>query len=75
MYNCPMCNEELTEYLGERMHLGDRAYGITLGCENMECSAQEVIGHGKKAKDAYDVIVAKFIGREKSDSKRVDKKK
>lgn len=34
--------------------------GITLYCNNLECSAQEVIGHGSKEKDAYEIVKEKY---------------
>lgn len=65
-YECPICKVELTAVDGERMHPGDRNYGVMLYCFNVKCGAQEVMGHGSKEKDAYEVVTAKFVGRDKS---------
>lgn len=59
-YTCPLCSGELTEQAGTCIHPDDAAYGITLYCPNQQCPSPEVAGHGDKAKDAYDVILAKF---------------
>ena len=59
-YNCPVCNVELIELMGETMHKNNPAFGVTLSCHNTDCSAQEVMGHGKNAKDAWEVIQGKF---------------
>lgn len=69
-YECPICKVELTVVDGERMHLGDKNYGVTLYCFNVNCKAQEVMGHGGKEKEAYEVVMAKFVGREKSEDKK-----
>jgi hypothetical protein len=50
----------MAELQGDRMHPGDSNYGITLACINDKCSAQEVMGHGNKIKDAWDVVNTKF---------------
>jgi len=62
-YNCPICQVEMTEQIGETMHPGNPAYGITLSCLNPNCSAQEVMGHGKNVKEAWEVVQEKFIVR------------
>ncbi len=59
-YNCPICGVELNEFAGEKSHPGNPAFGVTLDCGNKACSAPEVMGHGDKVKDAYEVIMAKF---------------
>ncbi len=63
-YPCPICKENMTRYDGEKMHPNDPKFGLTLLCENQKCTAQEVMGHGDKAKDAYEVVIAKFVKRE-----------
>ena len=45
---------------GEKMHPNDRNYGVTLYCLGDACPAQEVFGHGKGEKEAYEVILLKF---------------
>lgn len=62
-YNCPLCRHELAEMAGESIHPGNSEYGVSLWCPNHTCSAQDVSGHGRKAKDAYEVIVSKFTAR------------
>lgn len=69
-YQCPLCKSELGCMDGEKMHPNDRNYGVTLYCFNMGCPAQEVMGHGGKEKEAYEVIMAKFVGRDKSGDDR-----
>lgn len=59
---CPICQEELTQMFGEKMHPNNPEYGVTLYCANMQCSAQEVMGHGDKVKDAYETVMHKFAG-------------
>ena len=62
-YVCPLCKTELREQIGDKLHPFDANYGITLDCPNKQCEAEEVMGHGHKAKDAFQVIVEKFIPR------------
>lgn len=59
-FNCPVCQCELSEVAGNRLHPGDKNYGMTLFCSAMSCPAQEVMGHGNNVKDAYEVITQKF---------------
>ncbi len=63
-YNCPLCNSDLKHSLGNPMHPGDEKFGITLYCENTECPAQEVFGHEKNLKEAYEIIMAKYTKRQ-----------
>lgn len=60
-YECPLCKSELEGMAGEKQHPGDVKYGYSLYCVNVKCGAQEVMGHGDKEKDAYEVIRTKFI--------------
>ncbi len=69
-HTCPVCKSALGSMDGEKMHPNDKNYGVTLYCLNMGCSAQEVMGHGKNEKDAYEVIMAKFVGRDTGESKQ-----
>ena len=59
-FNCPKCGMELREQAGTCIHPFDPNYGIYLDCNNDRCPCLEVAGHGKTAKDAFDVIQAKF---------------
>lgn len=63
-YVCPLCKSELVGMDGEKMHPNDPNYGYSLFCLDVKCPAQEVMGHGRNEKEAYEVIQAKFIGRE-----------
>ena len=60
-YKCPLCNVELVGMEGCKGHENDLNYGYSLFCLNRGCPAQEVMGHGNKEKDAYEVIMAKFV--------------
>jgi hypothetical protein len=62
-YICPVCESELSEFLGHQMHPGNPAYGVTLYCPSRTCPAQEVSGHGDNVKGAWSVIQQKFVGR------------
>ena len=63
MYKCPLCNGKLTSAVGCRGHENDENYGMTLFCPEIKCPAQEVMGHGKTEKDAYEIILEKFVKR------------
>lgn len=58
-----MCKSGLVGMVGCKGHEEDSNWGYSLYCLNKGCSAQEVMGHGKNEKEAYEVIHAKFIGR------------
>lgn len=64
-YQCPLCQVELREQVGTVLHPGDKDYGITLDCANVLCVAKEVMGHGDKAKDAFQIILDKYTRRKK----------
>lgn len=53
------------------MHPGDSDFGITLYCNNKQCTAQEVVGHGDNARQAYDVVLAKYKPDENESGKKV----
>lgn len=57
---CLLCDTELVGSDGETMHPGDPNYGRTLSCPNIECSAQEVMGHGDNDKQAFEIIKQKY---------------
>ena len=59
-YNCPLCNAELVESLGNQVFPGDKRYGVMLFCPSHACPAQEVMGHGDNAKEAFEVITHKY---------------
>ena len=60
-YKCPLCNSVLVGMVGCKGHENDLDYGYSLFCLNRGCPAEEVMGHGNKEKDAYEVIMAKFV--------------
>ena len=60
-YKCPLCNSVLVGMVGCKGHENDSNYGYSLFCLNRGCPAQECMGHGNKEKDAYEVIMAKFV--------------
>jgi hypothetical protein len=59
-FSCPMCSQMLYAIPGTRLNPKD---GVTLNCENLSCPAQQVQGHGKNEKDAFEVITQKFAPR------------
>lgn len=65
-YHCPLCKSVLREHVGNAIHPSDPDYGITLDCSNLQCPAQEVMGHGNKAKDAYQVILERFCNERRT---------
>lgn len=62
-YPCPVCSHEMSLFAGDKMHPGNPSFGVTLSCEYKECTAQEVMGHGKKVEDAWEVVEEKFLKR------------
>ena len=56
-FNCPMCEGELKSAPGTRIDPND---GVTLYCPNATCPAQEVEGHGRTEKDAFEIIKQKY---------------
>lgn len=69
--NCPICKAPLVSMEGNTMHPGDSDFGITLYCNNKQCTAQEVVGHGDNARQAYDVVLAKYKPDENESGKKV----
>lgn len=60
---CPICGIEMDGMEGHKMYPNNKEYGYTLYCLNMGCSAEEVFGHGKNEKEAYEVVMAKYGGK------------
>ena len=60
-YCCPICDKPLLQVPGSQLNPKD---GITLYCGNGDPNArnhpQEVAGHGKNERVAYDIIRMKF---------------
>jgi hypothetical protein len=63
-FNCPVCQQELAEQVGQQTHPNDPNYGVTMYCPSRLCPAQEVSGHGDNSKAAWAVIQQKFLSRE-----------
>jgi hypothetical protein len=59
-YFCPICLSEMV--------VGHSAKGpsdgVYIWCRNERCTAQEVFGHGKDEKDAWERVQLKFVKRE-----------
>jgi hypothetical protein len=56
-YPCPICKITLIVANGSQVNPND---GITLYCGNLDCTAQEVMGHGTSAEKAFDIITEKY---------------
>lgn len=59
-YNCPVCSAEMTVGHSEKGPVD----GVYIWCRNDKCTAQEVMGHGDKEKDAWEVVQQRFVKRE-----------
>jgi hypothetical protein len=59
-YNCPVCQSEMTVGHNEKGPVD----GVFIWCRNDKCTAQEVMGHGEKEKDAWEVVQQRFVRRE-----------
>jgi hypothetical protein len=66
-YKCPVCQGEMHESVNQHpSHPSlppEMALGITLWCPSRACPAQEVMGHGKNGKEAWEVIQQKYVER------------
>lgn len=61
--NCPLCGTKLEWRNGNKMYPDDPKHGVSCWCPApypSVCSAQEVLGHGNTANDAYVVVLAKY---------------
>jgi hypothetical protein len=62
-FKCPICEVPLMALNGTKLNLKD---GVTVFCNNVhgnlpgQCTAQEVFGHGRNEKDAYDIVTQKY---------------
>lgn len=61
-YKCPVCKGNLVSQPGSKTHPNDEKYGFTVFCPHLTCPAQEVMGHGKNDKEAFEVITDRFKG-------------
>jgi len=68
-YKCPVCSKNLNSSPGDYFHPGDAKFGVTVYCPHLNCSAQEVAGHGKNVKDAFEVVTDKFAWGNKDKKK------
>lgn len=59
-YQCPLCKSHLTSVRGTQTN---PAEGFTLFCRDVACPAQEVSGHAKDEKGAYEIVLLKFKER------------
>jgi hypothetical protein len=59
-YNCPICQAKMVSGPDITKLTG----GVYVWCPNKECPAQEVFGHGKDEKQAWEVVQQKFVKRE-----------
>jgi len=59
-YQCPLCNDNLHSELGSTLHPLDPAFGVSVFCRNLKCPAQEVAGHGKSEKEAFEIVQSKY---------------
>jgi hypothetical protein len=57
-YNCPVCKAEMREFPGDALNVRN---GLTVYCASHTCPAQEVSGHGRTAKEAYEIVEDKFL--------------
>jgi hypothetical protein len=64
-YKCPVCGCDLTKADGDRFHPNDPKFGAYLYCPSPTCPAQEVCGHGKNVKEAFDIVTSKYIIKKK----------
>jgi hypothetical protein len=59
-YPCPVCKVNLHWEFGEQIHPGNPEYGVMVFCRNKECRAEEVMGHGKNEKEAFEIVTDRF---------------
>ena len=62
-YNCPVCKNKM---LSVQDTAGStRSGGFTVWCgQSIEvCSAQDVSGHARNVKEAFDIVKDKFLAR------------
>lgn len=55
-HKCPVCDVNLSRVPGDKL---SPTNGIMLFCQNVNCSAQSVEGHGDNENKAYDIVVQK----------------
>ena len=60
-FQCPVCKGLMNASRGTQ---SDATDGMTVFCPSRECPAQEVVGHAKDEKGAYEIVLLKFKNRE-----------
>lgn len=56
---CPICNAPMVSTPGHTLSTA----GVTVYCDNLKCSAQEVAGYGTNEKTAYEIVLQKHKHR------------
>ena len=59
-YQCPVCSVEMTVGHSEKGPVD----GVYIWCRNDKCTSQEVAGHGKDEKQAWETVQMKYVKRE-----------
>ena len=60
---CPICKKPMTIINGTEV---SPTNGVTIYCDTPygkglnQCKAQEVVGHGKNEKHAYEIVIQKY---------------
>lgn len=62
LFKCPVCQGSLKSSPGDYLHPNDPKFGMYVYCPSLQCPAQEVCGHGKNEKEAFEVVTDKFKG-------------
>lgn len=61
-YQCPVCKGEMSVVEGNGTKEGITD-GITIVCDNINCTAQEVAGHGSNEINAWKIVQDKYVTR------------
>lgn len=57
---CPICGTKLSVLPGFNRDKDGNSISTLLSCPSLACPAQEVIGHGRNYKEAYQIILEKY---------------
>ena len=63
LYKCPVCEGLMNSAYGDHTHPGDEKFGVSVYCPHLTCPCQEVMGHGKTEKEAFEIVTDKFRKR------------
>jgi len=55
-----VCQATMKSVAGDHIHPGDPKFGWSVYCPSLPCPAQEVAGHGKTEKEAFEIVTDKF---------------